>query len=87
MSNTSPDWHHEWPGSRMLGGLRRRAVASVAAVTGWISFALLFVAFWASHFTLFQSVVLLVVSLLVLFGLLVGMWISFGLRFGNAWSD
>ncbi len=68
-------------GYDFFGSIRRRSLATLGAVLGWMGFVLLFVAFWAHAFTLFQSIVLIVVSLLGLFGLVVGLWITFGTRF------
>jgi hypothetical protein len=84
-----PDCPHFWKFSRgdeFFGSIRRRIVLSLAAMLGWVSFALLFVAFWAHEFSLFQGIVVIVVSLLVLFGLVAGAWISFGMRFARGWS-
>jgi hypothetical protein len=71
----------------MIGRIRRRILVSIAAGVGWISFVLLYLAFYAQHFTIFQDLVLIVVSLLVLAGVLMGAWISFGLRFADHWRD
>jgi hypothetical protein len=71
----------------LFGSLRRRVLASVGAIVGWLSLTLLFVAFWAHGFSLFQSVIVVVVSLMVLAAFLVGAWVSFGLRFVGGWPD
>ncbi len=72
-----------WRHRRFLGfrRLRLRLVASVAALTGWVSATLLFLGFWATKFTLFQDIVVFVVSLVILFGVLAASWISFGMAF------
>jgi hypothetical protein len=70
-----------------LGGLRRRIVASIAATVAWLSLTLLYVAFWAHNFSLFQSIVVIVVSLLILSGVLLAAWISYGMRFGRHWAE
>jgi hypothetical protein len=71
----------------VFGGLRRRILASIAGVVGWISFTLLYVAFWARGFSLFQSIVVVLVSLIVLTGLLIGAWVSYGFWFvGHEWD-
>jgi hypothetical protein len=70
-----------------LGRLRRRLVASIAGIVAWISFTLLYVAFWAPQFTLFQNIVVVIVSLVVLIGGLAVAWITFGLGFAHRWSD
>jgi hypothetical protein len=65
----------------LFGTIRRRVVASIAASVGWLSLTLLFLAFWSHGFSLLQDVVVVIVSLLILVAVLLGTWISFGLRF------
>lgn len=65
----------------IFGQLRRRVIASIAGMVAWISFTLLFVAFWARGFSWYQSVIVVIVSLVVLAGVLVGAWVSYGLGF------
>jgi uncharacterized RDD family membrane protein YckC len=74
-------------GYNLFGSIRRRVLASIAATAGWLSLVLLFLAFWASRFTLVQNIVLIVVSLIVLSAVLLGAWVSFGLRFMSRWDD
>jgi hypothetical protein len=71
----------------LMGRLRRRIVTSIAGVVGWVSFTLLYVAFWAHGFSLFQSIVVVVVSFLIVSAIVVGGWISFGMRFADRWRD
>ena len=60
---------------------------SITATLGWLSLVLLYVAFWAARFSLFQNIVGVLVSLLVLGAVLLGAWISFGLRLvGDGWD-
>ena len=70
----------------LFGSIRRRVVASIAATVGWLCLILLFLAFWATGFSLLQSIVVVIVSLLVLAAVLLGAWISFGLRFVGHWA-
>lgn len=50
-------------------------VASILTVVGWLVFILLYALFWSKGFTLFQNVVVTIVSLVVA-GLLMGaMWL------------
>jgi len=71
----------------LFGSVRRRVLASIAATVGWLSLVLLYLAFWATGFSLFQSIVVVVVSLLVLAAFLLGAWVSFGMRFMGRWDD
>lgn len=71
----------------LFGSIRHRVLASIAATAGWLSFVLLYLAFWSSNFSLVQSIVIVVVSLIVLSGILLGAWISFGMQFVGGWRD
>jgi hypothetical protein len=85
MTNDSA-WDPEWPHAFAKGTvsrLRRAVVASIVAGVAWVSFTLLYVAFWAHGFSLFQSLVVIFVSLLILFGSLAAVWVSFGLRWAH----
>ncbi len=57
-----------------------RIVLSIVLPTVWLSFTLLYVGFWAPSFSLFQSVIVVLVSVIVLAGVLGAAWASFGLR-------
>lgn len=81
-STWDPEWPHRFMGQR-FGRLRRAVAVSIAGIVAWISFTLLYVAFWAHGFSLFQSAIVVLVSLLVLFGTLATTWISFGLRWAH----
>jgi hypothetical protein len=88
MSDSTFD-HRGWPDRWMSGTvsrLRWRVVATIAGAVTWISFTLLFVAFWAHGFSIFQSIVVIFVSLLVLGGTLAALWVSFGLRYHDLWD-
>jgi len=71
----------------LFGSVRRRVLFSIAATVGWLCLILLYLAFWTGGFTLFQDIVVVVVSLLVLAACLLGAWVSFGLRFMGRWDD
>jgi len=67
--------------------IRLRVLASIAASVGWLSLTLLYLAFWAHGYSWIQSIVIVVVSILILAPVLLGSWISFGLRFVGRWTD
>ncbi|HTP55239.1 MAG TPA: hypothetical protein VML53_01055 [Thermoplasmata archaeon] len=73
--------------SDLFTHLRHRVVLSIGASVTWISATLLYLAFWAPHFSLLQSIVVAVVSLVILGGVLLSVWISYGLRFLGRWPD
>jgi hypothetical protein len=55
--------------------------------SAWLSATLLFVAFWAHGFSLFQSIVVILVSIILLIGVMAAIWVSFGFRQARAWMD
>jgi len=63
--------------------LRARIVASILGPVAWLSFTLLYVGFWAKGFTLFQSVIVILVSIIILAGLMGALWASLGFRYRN----
>ena len=65
----------------LFGSVRIRVLASIAVCAGWLTLLLLFLAFWAERFSLFQVIVLIVVSVLLAGAILLSLWISFGMRF------
>lgn len=67
--------------------LRRRIIASIVAPVAWLSLTLLYVGFWAHGFTLFQSIILVIVSILVLIAVMGVVWVSFGFREARRWWD
>lgn len=79
--NVRPSWEGYAP------GLRARLVISIVAPVAWLSFTLLYVGFWATGFTVFQSVVVLLVSALILAGVMGGLWTWWGPRYRHTWED
>jgi len=67
----------------MMRGLHVRVAASILLGVGWLSFVLLYAAFWSGGYSLFQSIVIVLVSLLVLAGVLGAMWATWGMRFAQ----
>jgi hypothetical protein len=82
-----PDWWMREGRRYSIGALRRRVVFSIGACAAWVSLTLLYVAFWAHGFTLFQSIAVIFASLVILFAALLGAWVSYGLRFAGRWDD
>jgi hypothetical protein len=64
---------------------RARIVASILGPVAWLCFTLLYVGFWAQGFSLFQSVIVILVSVIILGGLMGALWTSWGMRH-RSWS-
>jgi hypothetical protein len=83
MAEVSEHGEH-WMGKdpRVFAGLRTRIIGSIVGGTAWLVFILLYVGFWATGFTLGQSIVVVLVSIVLLVGALGVLWVSWGMRFG-----
>lgn len=55
-------------------------VVSFLAVVVWLVFILLFALYWSTGFSLFQDVIVTIVSLLVMGVLVSLMWVVWGMR-------
>ncbi len=66
-------------------GWRRRILASILGPIAWLIFTLLYVGFWAHGFSLFQDIIVVIVSLLVLCGVFAGLWVVWGARRVGRW--
>jgi uncharacterized membrane protein YiaA len=86
-STSAKTFWSDSPVSDTLSSLRRRILASIVAPVAWLSLTLLYVGFWAHGFTLFQSIIVIVVSIIVLFGVMAGIWVTFGFRQARRWMD
>jgi ABC-type Na+ efflux pump permease subunit len=75
------------PLSNVVHGALVRLVLSVVVPVAWVSLTLVYVAFFAPTFSVFQDIVLVVISILALVGALTVMWVSFGLRMYHDWVD
>jgi uncharacterized membrane protein YkgB len=60
--------------------LQFRVMATILGPVVWLSFTLLYVGFWARNFTVFQGVIVVLVSIMVLAGLMASLWAFWGMR-------
>ncbi|VVB93444.1 Uncharacterised protein [uncultured archaeon] len=68
-------------------GLAPRVVVSIIVFFGLLIFAIIYVAFFASSFSLFQQIAIILVALLVATAILGVMWSSWGIKYGREWKD
>ncbi len=74
------------PSPEMVRGWTWRILVSILVPIAWLVFTLLYVGFWASGFSLFQDIIVVLVSLLVLIGVMASTWAAWGVRrFRNWW--
>lgn len=75
-------WAADWEHNRPLGPI----VLSILAAIVWLVFILLFALFWSNGFTLFQNIIVTLVSLAIT-GLVVGLvWIVWGMNRWQQWT-
>ena len=82
MKGGPPHVDREWPPA----GWRWRMVISILVPVAWLSFTLLYVGFWATGFTLFQSVIVILVSVIILGGVMGATWTAWGPRYRRVWD-
>lgn len=74
-------WGQGWEHSRPLGGI----LLTFLAIIAWLVFILLFALYWSRGFSLFQDIIVTLVTL-VITGLVIGMgWVVWGFRHWKRW--
>ena len=73
----------EWEGEMPPGGAARVAVSIVVGVS-WLIFLILFLAFYADGFSIYQNLAILLASLLVVGAILGPMWAYWGIKTSRA---
>jgi len=68
-------------------GLASRVVVSIIVFFGLLIFAIIYVAFFASSFSLFQKIAVILVAILIATAILGAMWTSWGIKYGREWQD
>jgi len=68
-------------------GLTSRVVVSIIVFFGLLIFAIIYVAFFASSFSLFQQIAVILIALLVATAILGVMWVSWGMKYGKEWKE
>lgn len=65
----------------MPSGLGPRVVVSIIVFFGWLVFTILHLAFWASSFTVYQNIAIVLAALLIGIAILGSVWASWGMKF------
>lgn len=68
-------------------GLAPRVAVSIIVFFGLLVFAIIYTAFFASSFSLFQKVAVIAVAILVAIAILGAMWASWGIKYGKGWKE
>ncbi|MEW6592838.1 MAG: hypothetical protein AB1305_04075 [Candidatus Hadarchaeota archaeon] len=65
---------------KMPPGLASRVAVSAVVFFGWLIFLVLHLAFYASNFSIFQNLAIVIISILVGIAILAPMWIVWGIK-------
>jgi len=68
-------------------GLASRVVVSIIVFFGLLIFSIIYVAFFASTFSLFQKIAVILVAILVAIAILGAMWASWGIKYDREWKS
>ena len=70
----------KWPEGQMPpGGAWRAAVSAVVGI-GWLIFMIIYLFFWAKHYTIYENIAIFLVSVLVMAAILAPIWIMWGIK-------
>ena len=76
------DWEGEMP-----PGIAPRVAVSIGVFFGWLSFLILFLAFYADlGFSIYQNLAIFLTSILVALAILGPIWVHWGIKTGRAWE-
>jgi uncharacterized membrane protein len=70
----------------MPPGLGPRVAVSIAVFLAWLIFLILFLAFYADGFSIYQNLAIFLVSVLVMGAILGPIWVHWGIKTGHAWE-
>jgi len=68
-------------------GLALRVVVSIILLFGLLILAIIYVAFFAISYSLFQKIAVILVAMLVVTAILGEMWASWGIKYGKEWKE
>lgn len=71
-----------WP-AEMRRGMAWRVGATILLGTAWLVFLVLYAFIWSGSYSLFQDIVVVIVSIVALGGGIAGVWASWGMRYAN----
>ncbi len=68
-------------------GLASRIVISIIVLFGLLIFAIIYVAFFAISFSLFQKIAIILIAILIATAILGAMWTLWGINLGKEWKE
>ncbi|UCD04411.1 MAG: hypothetical protein JSW73_02120 [Candidatus Woesearchaeota archaeon] len=77
------DYEEPW----QTPGFAWRIGISMLAGIGWLCFLIIWFFFFASNFTVYQNIAILLVSILILVAILGSSWVSWGIKYGYKFEE
>lgn len=68
-------------------GLAPRVVVSIIILFSLLIFSIIYVAFFAASYSLFQKIAVILVAVLAATAVLGVMWASWGIKYGKDWKE
>ena len=68
-------------------GIATRVIVSIIVLFGFLIFSIMYVAFFAASYSLFQKVAVVLVAILAATAILGAMWVSWGIKYGEEWKE
>ena len=72
---------------KMPPGLASRIAVSVVVGVAWLVFLVIFFAFYADRFSVYQNLAIFIVSVLVVGAILGPMWVYWGIKVGPRYAE
>jgi hypothetical protein len=66
-----------------MPGMRWRVSLSIGVGIGWLVFLILWLAFYASDFTIYQNIAIFLASILIVGAILGPAWVHWGMKYGR----
>lgn len=70
----------KWSEEEMPRGWAWRTAVSAVVAIGWLIFVIIFLFFWAKHYTIYENIAIFLVSVLVMAAILAPLWMVWGFR-------
>ncbi len=71
----------QWPERPMRPGEAWRAAVSAVVGIGWMIFLIIFLFFFARHYSVYENIAIFLVSILVVGAILAPVWITLGMAY------
>ena len=68
-------------------GLAPRVAVSIIVFFGLLIFSIVYVAFFAASYSLFQKIAVILIAILVAIAILGATWASWGIKYGREWKE